>query len=228
SLCSRAPHVGLAPDNPVLFFLHHPPRAQLGLLERARDQITLRFLATVSLQKLVLRHGLDALGNDAQTYAVRQRDDRLRDRFVAAVLLEAVHEALVDLHALDRQPGQIRKARVAGAEIVHRDRYAHLLELLERCDGLFGMSDDHAFGDLEIEIARRQTTRLERLLDHGQPAIVLQLLHRQVYRQTQHHALAVPGHELPAGVAQHARTERLDHSRLLGDGHELGRAYDSS
>src|SRR5205823_8684855 len=85
-----------------------------------------------------------------------------------------------------------------------------------------------AFGDLEIEVSRWQAARLERLLDHGQPAIVLQLLHRQVHRQAQHHVLAVPGHQLPAGVAQHACTEGLDHPRLLGDGDELGRADDSA
>src|SRR5438552_8664904 len=228
SLGAREPHVGLAPDDPVLFFLHHPPRTELGLLERARDQITLRFLAAVSLQELVLRHGLDALGDYAQTNAVRQRDDRQRDRLVAAVLLEAVHEALVDIDALDRQPGQIRQARVAGAEVVDRDRYSHLLELLEGRDGLFRMGDDHAFGDLEIEVSRWQAARLERFLNHGQPAIVLQLLHRQVHRQTQHHVLAVPGHQLPAGVAQHACTEGLDHPRLLGDRDELGRADDAA
>src|SRR5215472_8082804 len=76
----RAPHVGLAADDPVLLLLHLPPRAKLGLLERPRDQIALRFLAAVVLEELELGEGLHAFGDAAQAHAVGQGDDRLRDR----------------------------------------------------------------------------------------------------------------------------------------------------
>ena len=61
----------------------------------------------------------------------------------------------------------------------------------------------------------------QRVLDDRKPAVVLQLLHRQVDRQPQHHVQAMPLHHLPACVAQHARAERLDHPRFLGDWDEL-------
>ena len=193
------------------------------LLERPRDQESLRGLAAVFLEEIELRGRLHALGDHAQPERMRQRDDRLRDRHVVAVVLEPVDEALVDLDRVDGKPREIGQARVAGAEIVDGDRDAALLQLRERRDRLVGMRDDDAFGDLEIEILRREAARRERLLDDRQAAVVLQLLHRQVDRQTHHHALPVPLHDLPARVAQHARAERLDHPGFLGDRDELRR-----
>ena len=63
------PHVGLAPGAAVLVLLGAPPRAQLRLVERLRDQEALRFLAAVALQEFELRRGLDALGDHAQARA---------------------------------------------------------------------------------------------------------------------------------------------------------------
>ena len=83
--------------------------------------------------------------------------------------------------------------------------------------------DDHAFGDLEVEVLRREAARAQRLLDDGEAAVVLQLLHREVDGKAQHHAEPMPRDHLPARVAQHARAERLDHPRFLGDRDELGR-----
>src|SRR5205085_3184509 len=110
SLRLRAPHIGLPPDDAVLFLLHLPPRAELRLLERPGNEIALRLLAAVVAQKLELGDGFHAFGDAAQTHAVGERDDRERDRFVTLVLLEPVHEALVDFYTLDRQPREIRQA----------------------------------------------------------------------------------------------------------------------
>src|SRR4029079_6438865 len=128
----RAPQVGLLLERFDAAPRRVPAVPHLGLLERVRDEEALRLLAAVALQELVLRSGLDALGDHAQAERMRQRNDRLRDRLVVAVLLEAAHEALVDLDALDRQPREVRQRRVAGAEVVDGDRHAHLLQLDER------------------------------------------------------------------------------------------------
>src|SRR6266536_194325 len=179
----RLPHVALPADDPVFLFLHSPPVAELRLLERARDEESLRFLAAVALEESELRRGLDALGDHPQAQRMRQGDDRLRDRLVVAVLLEAVDESLIDFHRLNRQPGEIGQARIAGSEVVDGDRHAALLQLHQRGDGLFRMRDDDAFGDLEIEIMGGQGARRERFVDDAEPAVVLQLLYRQVDRQ---------------------------------------------
>src|SRR5207302_8168632 len=116
----------------------------------------LRLLAAVRAQEIELSVGLDTLGCATQAERMRQRDDRLRDRFVVLVLLETMDEALVDLDAMDRQSREIRQARIPGAEIVDGDRHAHLPQLGQRRERLLGMRDDDAFGDLEIEEMRRQ------------------------------------------------------------------------
>ena len=61
----------------------------------------------------------------------------------------------------------------------------------------------------------------QRFLDDRQPALVLELLHRQVDREPQQHVLLVPLHHLAAGVAQDASAKRLDHSGFFGDRDEL-------
>src|SRR4051794_35562210 len=96
------PEIDLAADDPVFLFLHAPPCAQLVGWQGTGDEIALRLLAALELQVLELSNRLDAFRDHAQAEAVRERDDRLRDRLVVRVLLDAVHESLVDLHALDR------------------------------------------------------------------------------------------------------------------------------
>src|SRR5450755_766888 len=98
-----APHVALAADDAVFLVLHFPPRPQLRLLQRAGNQVALRFFAAAALEVLVLRDGLDALCDDAQSQTVRQGDDRLDDCLVILVLLQAMDKTLVDLDRLDRQ-----------------------------------------------------------------------------------------------------------------------------
>ncbi len=60
----------------------------------------------------------------------------------------------VDLDLLDREAGEIGEARIAGAEIVHGDRYAELVEAGERVQHRVGVLQDDAFGDLELEPVR--------------------------------------------------------------------------
>src|SRR4029079_1085053 len=222
------PEVGLPVASLVQLFLDAPPGLELAVRERMGNEEALRFLASVRPQEIELRRRLDALGDAAQSERMRQRDDRLRDRFVVAVLVETVDEALVDLHALDRQAGEIGKARVAGAEVVDGDRHAHLLQFEKRRHRPFGMRDDDAFGDLEIEMTGRETAARQRLLDDRQPALVLQLLYGQIDREAQRHVVSVPLDYLPAGIAQHARAQRLDHSGFLGHRYEFIRADDAA
>src|SRR6266481_7923709 len=56
---------------------------------------------------------------------------RLRDRRAAAAVGRLDHERPVDLQAVDRQPREVAEARVAGAEVVHRDLHPERLELPE-------------------------------------------------------------------------------------------------
>src|SRR3569833_1286816 len=124
SLCGRprtsgdAPQVGLARVARHRVLARAPPPAELIVRQRAGEQEALRLLAPVAAQELELRLGLDAFGDAAQAQRVGQRDDRVRDCLVVGVLLQAVHEASVDLDALDRQSRKVGKARIAGAEVI--------------------------------------------------------------------------------------------------------------
>ena len=86
------PQVGLAVAAMSPLFLRAPPRPQLRFGQRPRNQVTLCFLAPVRAQEVELGGGFDALGDAAQAKRMRQRNDRLRDRFVVAVLLDAVDD----------------------------------------------------------------------------------------------------------------------------------------
>src|SRR3546814_12541203 len=75
------------------------------------------------LQILFLLLGLDAFGNDADIKAARHRDDRIDDRGVGGIVGDVANERAVDLDLVDRKAGQVRKTRIAGAEVVDADRH---------------------------------------------------------------------------------------------------------
>ena len=82
--------------------------------------MALHLVAAEAAQALELALGLDALGDHAQAQAVAEIDDRAHDHLVVQVVLEVLHERLVDLEPLDRQPLDVGERGVAGAEIVDR------------------------------------------------------------------------------------------------------------
>src|SRR3546814_1520122 len=69
-----------------------------------------------------LFRSLDPLGDQADAERARQRGDRLDDRRVLRAGGDVAHEALVDLQAVDRKALEVAERRIAGAEVVDRDR----------------------------------------------------------------------------------------------------------
>ena len=65
------------------------------------------------------------------------------------------NEALVDLEHVDRQALEIGEARIAGAEIVHRDGRVERLQRIEHARCARRVLDDRAFGQLEASAGRR-------------------------------------------------------------------------
>ena len=64
---------------------------------------------------------------------------------------DAFDEAAVDLDLVERERAQVAEARIAGAEIVHRDAHAERGELLEQRAHPGLVVQQHRFGDLELE-----------------------------------------------------------------------------
>src|SRR5690242_11471773 len=114
---------------------------------------------------------------------MRKPDNGLRDRCVVPSLVALADERTVYLEAVDRQPQEIGEARIAGAEIVHRDLHVQLLHALEYGDGLLPALDQHALGELELEIAGFGPGRAQRALDGLDEARAAELLRGDVHRE---------------------------------------------
>src|SRR4051794_41585259 len=93
-----------------------PVRGLLG--ERLGEKITLRVFTSERRQLPQLTHGLHALGHDFDAEVVRERHDRLYELTVFVARIKRRHERAIDLQRVDRKRDEIRKRRVAGAEVV--------------------------------------------------------------------------------------------------------------
>jgi hypothetical protein len=89
-----------------------------GLVERHRlaAQVTLHLITAFTSQKVPLRLGLDAFGDNRQLQAMGKGDHRAGDRAVLGVAWQATHKTLVDLQLVERQTLQVGKRGIAGTE----------------------------------------------------------------------------------------------------------------
>ncbi len=70
--------------------------------------------------------------------------------------VEVGDEGAVHLDLVEREAAQIAQRRVAGAEIVHRDADAELLQPVQGRQRLLAVVHEDPLGDLELEPVRRQ------------------------------------------------------------------------
>src|SRR5688572_2537130 len=131
-------------------------RAVHARLDRLAVEEALALVARKPSQKPHLRIGLDALCHDLQAQAVAERDDGLGEHALVGTRAGAdvAHEGAVDLQLVDRQVPEIREARVAGAEVVHRERHPERLQALQRGDGGVDVVHHRALGELHLEVVR--------------------------------------------------------------------------
>src|SRR5258706_2100358 len=115
---------GLSSTSRIIFSGMEPPelvdRRERPLRERAeqrcrrtrpRKQVALALVARMLAQEIKLPDGFDTLGQHPQAERVRERNDGLRDRSVAAARDRLHDERAVDLKAVDRKSRQIAQAR---------------------------------------------------------------------------------------------------------------------
>src|SRR3990172_155682 len=86
-----------------------------------------------------LAFGLHAFGGDGHVERLAEADDARHDGTRLRTGAEGVDEGAVDLDLLDREAGEVAQARIAGAEIVHGDRYAEMVEAGEGLQDRFGV-----------------------------------------------------------------------------------------
>src|SRR5437868_826432 len=88
------------------------------------EQVTLRLGAAFLAHAAELLSGLDTLGCRRDAKPASEPRNRPHDRDRIRVLAEIADERLIDLDLVERKLAQIAQARIAGAEVVHRDAHA--------------------------------------------------------------------------------------------------------
>ena len=109
----------------------------------------MRIFAAELIELYRIRFGFRAFGDDLHAEIMGKRHDRAQDHGpgAAAVLM---HEGLVDLDRIEREPLQIRQGRITGAEIIEREAGAELANAREHLRGIFRIFHHQAFGQFEF------------------------------------------------------------------------------
>src|SRR4029077_4308621 len=175
---------------------------------------------------LKLRPALDALGDDLDVQVPRHGDDGAHDRQIAHVGDQIAHEAAVDLQGVDAPALQVRKARVAGTEVVNGDMHAQLAQLSDRilarlAGARFAPFEYRALGEFDLQHRRLKAVLFGEPRDRLPEILALQLPRGHVDGDR---------HQLAAGLAplrhvferalQHELADGHDEAGFLGDGHE--------
>ena len=87
----------------------------------------------------------------------RPRPSTARTIVAASSLLSTeLDERAVDLDLVEREGPQVGERRIAGAEIVHGDAHAEVLQLAQRGQRAVQVADQRRFGDFEFQPMRRE------------------------------------------------------------------------
>ena len=184
------------------------------------EQIALALGAAFAVEELPLRFGLDAFGQHGHAEARAQRQHGADDRRGGRILRQPFHEGLVELDLVERKRVQRRQRRVAGAEIVHRNRNAHRLQLAQDVQAPALVGHDGRFRHLHFQAARRKSGLEQDGMD-GFGEIVAAELHRRQVDGDGAGDLALGG--VAAGGAQRPFAHRHDGSGFLRERNEFRR-----
>ncbi len=109
-------------------------------------------------QKLLLGACLDSFSDDAQVQRSAQRHDGGNDRCVLGIWCQVTHKSSIDLQFRGREPLQIKKTGISGAEIINGNLHAHIVQFLQNHQARRGIL--HRGGLSHFE---RQISRLDRI-----------------------------------------------------------------
>ncbi len=201
--------------------------AEVGGGQRARDVEALREVAARARPAAATPAWLST--PSATTRRPRLCARSIVERTIAAseasIAMSITNDLSILMH-VDRQPLEVGQRRVAGAEVVDRERQADAAEAVERRLRAARVEHQHALGDLELEQARRR--RLAARAARGISTASCASRNERAERLTatrQLLALVRPrAHLLAARRRARSEVSGADQAGLLGDRHELGRA----
>ena len=136
-------------------------------------------------QMLQLRGGFDALADNFQAERAAERDDRFRDRATAAAAAKTRNEASIDLENVDGEPLEAAQRRVAGTEVIDRQKVPALAEGLQRGQRCVGSMHRGTLGQLQLETIRLESDFRRQPVEHRDQTAGAHLHGRDVDGQMQ-------------------------------------------
>src|SRR3569832_1685305 len=202
--------------------LQRAPTAQELLELRGRTRwteiIALYEVTALVAQEIELLHGLHALCYHLHLEAMGHEDDGARKHGIAGIGGEIVDERTVDLEHLHGEALQIAQARIAGAEVVHRELHAQCPQPADGLHRRLRAFPEDALGELELEVIGRQTAPEYDLLDHLDEPRLTKVTARDIHRHAHRRQSGrTPALRLRAGRTQHPFGEGYDEARVLGE-----------
>src|SRR3954451_17179112 len=144
-------------------------------MRRPAEVEPLRLLAAELAYDRVLLGRLDPLGDEVELECVAEVDDALEQDEVAVLGADVRREAPVDLDDVDRELPQVRKRRVARAEVVEREDDPEVLDLLQGPGHALVGREQRALRQLQCEQARYEGRRVERAADVAEEVGMVEL-----------------------------------------------------
>ncbi len=196
-------------------------KPDLKVLERQgpTDGEALDVAAGMPAQPRNLARLLRPLAERFKAEPVRDRNDRLRDRFVVWIREQTRDEAAVDLDDVDRQTLEDRERGIPGAEVVDGDTHVQFAQ--GATDAARGLHVAHriAFRDLDAEIRQAKAVARE-IRERAHELRVAGLAPRKIEVEAESGSQGAQDDRCRAGVAQHPIVDRGDDAALLGKGDE--------
>src|ERR1700674_4207341 len=181
---------------------------------RAAEQISLHLVTHLVLQELQLSAGLDAFGEHRQAQSATEAQYRQDDRRGLTIGIDRLDEGAIDLDPVERKRAQIGQRRIAGAEIVHRNRNAERLDLPQHRKRPVEIANQRRLGDLDLEAPWRQAGLEQDLVQFLDEAGIVELHGRDVDGDLQR---LRPRRRLAASRPQDPVSDLQDRAGLLGD-----------
>ena len=132
-------------------------------------------------QEMILFFGFDTFDSGMQAKRTCHCQHCFDQGDVVGFARKAFDKCPVDFNTLDRQAFDRPQARIPGAKIIDGKRNTNLAQFVQHADHT-GFILNHAFGDLDFEIFRRQSGNSQCMLHRFGKVGHLQLADRHVDR----------------------------------------------